>query len=370
MKDDTFINIKKILKVIIFLTIVMVFAILLIFSSDNKKISEIEEFIENDIKVLYIYDEENYSDYPINLLTKYEIQYLDINVNELNIFEKSKIKKIINNENLSNIILIYKNGEIIDKIINYESENELNTFLQKNNIVPKVIGDITGIIDSVPDLLKSDLSILYFPYEYVDGIEVQSEILEEIAKEYNSEYKMIDAYLLSSTQKEKLNSILQISAVEDQIIILIQNDKIIGSIRGINNKKEYLNKLKDYKFIDKIESYIEDIDYDIFEELINSQEKNIILIGKENCKYCDDVMSILNTLIINYNIKVSYLNIKNFDTELSKLTEEKLNELGYSDGFTTPITLIIESNKLLDYVIGSSDEEYFIEIFKENGIIK
>jgi len=339
-------------------------------SSDNKKIYEIEEFIKNDTKVLYISDELNYSDYPVELFKKYEIEYLTINSDELNIFEKSKIEKIINSQYLSNIIVIYKNGKIIDKFVNYESENDLNVFLQQLDILPQVIGDTAGIIESVPELLESDLAILYFPYEYVNGIETQSKILQEIAAEYNSEYKMIDSYLLSSTQKEKLNSILQISAVEDQIVILVQKGKIIGSIRGINKKNEYLNELKSYKFIEQIENYINNIDYDEFENLISTQEKSIILVGKDNCKYCDEVIEILNVIIIDYDIKINYLNIKDFDTDVSKNVEGKLNELGYSDGFTTPITLLTEANKLLDYVIGSSDQEYFVEIFTENGIIK
>ena len=52
--------------------------------------------------------------------------------------------------------------------------------------------------------------------------------------------------------------------------------------------------------------------------------------------------------------------------EISK----KLSELGYSDGFTTPITLIVENNKLINYVIGASNKQYFVDIFSENGIIK
>ena len=103
---------------------------------------------------------------------------------------------------------------------------------------------------------------------------------------------------------------------------------------------------------------------------MNSNSKNIILIGKEECKYCDEVISTLNTIIINYNISIKYINIGNLDSELSSNVENKLVDLGYSDGFTTPITIMIESNKLIDYVIGASSEDYFIDIFTENGIIK
>jgi len=34
------------------------------------------------------------------------------------------------------------------------------------------------------------------------------------------------------------------------------------------------------------------------------------------------------------------------------------------------MVLIVESNNILDYVIGNSTEEYFLDIFIENGVIK
>jgi len=154
--------------------------------------------------------------------------------------------------------------------------------------------------------------------------------------------KMIDSYLLSSTQKEKLNSILQISAVEDQIVILVQKGKIIGSIRGINKKNEYLNELKSYKFIEQIENYINNIDYDEFENLISTQEKSIILVGKDNCKYCDEVIEILNVIIIDYDIKINYLNIKDFATDvMEKLFTKSSTQIAMFHTFFNTITTIL-----------------------------
>ena len=55
---------------------------------------------------------------------------------------------------------------------------------------------------------------------------------------------------------------------------------------------------------------------------------------------------------------------------VSSEVKEKLESIGYTSGFSIPLVLIIESNKILDYAIGNSKEEYFIDIFTENGIIK
>ena len=40
------------------------------------------------------------------------------------------------------------------------------------------------------------------------------------------------------------------------------------------------------------------------------------------------------------------------------------------EGFSLPLAVIVESNNILDYAVGNSKEEYFIDIFKENGVIK
>ena len=187
---------------------------------------------------------------------------------------------------------------------------------------------------------------------------------------YEINYKRVNAYLLSKNQQNKLNSILQISTVEDQIVILVKNEKIIGSIRGVNNKRDYLNQLKEFNFIEEVSYLITHINFEEFNNLLNNSQKNVVLIGKDDCKYCDEAIETLNNVSINYDIKVNYINIGTMDSDVSIGLQNKLNELNYNDGFTTPITLIMENNKLLDYVIGSSDEKYFIDIFTENGIIK
>ncbi len=369
MKKNTFDIVKKFWLVILFVVVFIVFIALLIASSDNKIINDIKEFISDNTKVLYISNNKNYSDYPIKLLNKYDIEYMYVNSEKLSQFEKTKIENLINSKYLSNIIVIFKDGEIIDAIIDYKDEESLNKFFQKYNIIPEVIGDIDNILTSIPDLLNTDLTLLYIPYKYSDDIDSQNKILKQICDRYDISYKSIDAYLLSYAQHEKLNSLLQISSVEDQIVILIKNKKIIGSIRGKHRKNTYIDNFYKQGFIDEIDNYLIGIEYNAFKRLLND-EKNIIVIGKDDCKYCKEVVSTLNTIIINYDIKVYYINIVDLENNIAKNVERDLLNLGYDDGFTTPITIIVESNKLLDYIIGSSDEKYFVEKFIENGIIK
>ena len=78
----------------------------------------------------------------------------------------------------------------------------------------------------------------------------------------------------------------------------------------------------------------------------------------------------LNEIGNKYELIIYYINIEDIDSELSNRIKAKLQELEYSDGFTTPLTFITESNKIIDYIIGASDEEYFVDVFVENGLIR
>lgn len=370
MKKDNFKSIKNICFIIIFVLLIIIFFFLLFKTRDNKFIKDIKEYISTDIKVLYISNDDNYSDYPKKIFEKYDVSYLYVNSTNLSNFEKAKIEDIINSKYLSNIIVVFKNGKVVDAIIEYDSEESLNSFLNKNEIIPEIIGDNSKIIETVNDLLTDEYSLIYLPYKNIEEIGNQDKILKEISEDYEINYKKVDAYLLSKNQQSKLNTILQISTVEDQIVILVKDKKIIGSVRGINDKKYYLNAFKEFKFIDEIGYYITHINLDEFNNLLNNNQKNVIEIVKDDCKYCNKVNESLNGIAINYGVKINSINVGKIDSDISIQISKKLNELGYADGFTTPITLIIENNKLLNYVIGSSTEEYFVEIFTENGIIK
>ena len=370
MKKDNLNHIKNISIGIFFVLLIIIFFYLLFSTRDNDLVKNIKEFKKTDIKVLYISDKKHYSNYPIELFKKYEIDYLYVNSSKLSNIEKTKIEKITNSSYFSNIIVIYNNGEIVDAIIEYEDEDSLNKFFQKNELIPEIIGDNSKIIDSANELLTTDYSLIYLPYKNIKELDSQDKILKKISNDYEINYKKIDAFLLSKSQQNKLNSILQISTVEDQIVILVKDQKVVGSIRGINNKKSYLNGLKDFNFIEEIGYFITHINLDEFNNLLNNNEKNIIVIGKDDCKYCEQVNETLNNIVINYDIKINSINVGKIDSNVAIEVEKKLSDLKYNDGFTTPITLIVENNKLLDYVIGASNEEYFIDIFSENGIIK
>ena len=363
-------SLNKIFYYLAFIITIIVFFSLLFITRDNKLINNVKDFIEKDEKILYISNEKKYKNYPVKLFKKYDIDYLYVDSTNISKVEKKKLQKIINSTYLNNIIVIFNNGEVVDAIIDYKDEDALLSFLQTNLIIPEQIGDNSKIIDNVSSYLETDLTLLYLPYFYSEEEEALNEELETLSKNYDFKYKEEKAYYLSKTQKNKLNKILQISDVKSQIIILIKDKKIIGSIRDEQDVDNILDKLLEYKFVKEKTQKIISINYDNYLKLKSDGNKNIILLTKDECKECVELEDTLNELLDVYNINIFNFNIESFDSDNGKLIKESLKDMEYSDAYSAPIVLIIESDKILDYSIGPSKYEYFENTFKENGIIK
>lgn len=370
MNSNTFDLLKKIVTSIIFVILVAVFSTLLILTKDDKFVKNIKQFIKTDTKVLYITNKKNYSEYPIKLLDKYEINYKYINSSKLSRFEKNKIQRIVNNKDLSNIIVVFESGEIKDALLSYENNEKLEKFLVQNEIIPSVNGNISGLVNKILKSKESESLILYLPYVYNDNVVYQDDLLKEVSKQYNIDYKMMDAFLLSNTQKQKINLSLELSDVEDQIVLFIKDKKIVDSLRGYNRKSKYINKLYENNYIENIENSLNEIGYDEFNSKVDSDEKNVILITKDDCKYCNEVNSVLNQISSNSNLDIDYINIGSMNSDIAVKIEEKLKILKYKDGFSTPLTIITEKGKILDYSIGLSSLQFFEEMFTEYGLLK
>ena len=370
MNKSTFELLKKIVTITFFTILVVLFLVLLILTIDDKYIKNVKQFIKTDTKVLYISNEKNYNKYPKSLLDKYEINYMYINSDKISKFEKNKIQKIVNNKDLSNIIVIFESGKIKDALISWDDNKKLTKFLIKNEVIPSIIENISGLTNKILKAKESDSLILYLPYSYNENIKYQDNLIKDISKKYNIEYKKYDAYLLSKTQKEKINLAFEISNVEDQIVLFIKDKTVLGSLRGYNRKSDYINKLFEYNYVEEVNNSLNEIEYNEFVSKINAEEENVILITKDDCKYCGEVVNTLNQISSDNNLDIDYINVNDIDSQKSVDVENKLKELGYKDGFSTPLVIITEKGKVLDYVIGSSTSDYFKDMFTEYGLLK
>ena len=71
--------------------------------------------------------------------------------------------------------------------------------------------------------------------------------------------------------------------------------------------------------------------------------------------------------IDKYNIDINYLNTDNFQDEDS---QKLINSDSYfSEGFGTPLLLVIGDGSIKDRLDGLSDTKHYIEFLKKNGYV-
>ncbi len=369
MNNKAFEIVKKVIVAVLICMLFLIVYVAIYNSSSMKTISDVKEYVKTGTKVLYITNKKNYKKEVKELLDKYEIEYKYVDTTDIDKIDKTRLEKLINSKYITNIIVVFVDGKVKDALIDYENYESLTTFLKHYSIIPEVLDDISGIFDNVENSLDTDFTVLYLPYKYSEEIDNQEKILKIICSKYNISFRRENIYLLSSTQQEKINKLLQISEVDDQIVIFIKNKKIIGSVRGQKMRYQYIEQMNEFEFIDNID-IVNEIGTDSFEKLVHSENKNIIVIGKNNCDSCTKVLDVMSNVLVNTDYTINYLNVETQDSDLYVKVKDKLKELEYEEGVSFPMVLITENNKLLDYSIDLPTEQYLIDMFTENGIIK
>ena len=158
--------------------------------------------------------------------------------------------------------------------------------------------------------------------------------------------------------------------MDNQILLVIKDNKMIANIRGVHSKNTYIETLYDVGFIDNLEDKLNELSYNEFKSLIKDNNKNIVLLIQDNSADSEKVYELLNQMVYNYDIDVNYINLGKTNSEVYQKVKNKLKDMGYEEVVSMPMVLIIESNKVVDYIVGNSTEKYFLDSFIENGVIK
>lgn len=130
----------------------------------------------------------------------------------------------------------------------------------------------------------------------------------------------------------------------------------------VANATEESNNIKEEEKKDFIE-----INVGEYISKYNGEEKTLVLVGRPTCHYCQIAEPILKNINYKYDLNINYLNIDNFqDGDGEKFINT--NEY-FSEGFGTPLLLVISNGSINDIVDGLSDTEHYIDFLKQNEFI-
>lgn len=169
--------------------------------------------------------------------------------------------------------------------------------------------------------------------------------------------------------KEETKSKIIIAVV---LIVLIGLIAILGGKKEtttaetpdmiLQNAEEESKKVKDSE-----KKEFTEINVDTYLEYYAGENKQIVLLARPSCHYCQIAEPLIQKISKEYDISINYLNPDNFQEEdESKFINS--NEF-FKEGYGTPVLLIVSQNQIIDKVDGLTDTEHYIDFFKRNEII-
>ena len=99
-----------------------------------------------------------------------------------------------------------------------------------------------------------------------------------------------------------------------------------------------------------------------------SSDNSIVLVARPTCHYCQIAEPILHKIAKEYDLDINYLNTDDFSQD-DQTTFVKSDE-AFSEGYGTPMLLIVGSDKIVDKINGLTDHDHYVELLKENGFIE
>lgn len=164
--------------------------------------------------------------------------------------------------------------------------------------------------------------------------------------------------------KEILKSILLgISTFNVILLILL----ICLWITPIKNNEFYISEDKEPTVVTLENAGFKKLSMSQYLELIKSNEKNIILVARPTCGYCEKFSPILKEAADAMKLTINYVNTDEFTNEDWTAFSNSLDYLK-SEDWGTPLTLIVQNGSVIADNNGYVELEEIKAFFKENGL--
>lgn len=110
------------------------------------------------------------------------------------------------------------------------------------------------------------------------------------------------------------------------------------------------------------------IDIDKYLSLKKGSDKSIIYISRPTCHYCQQEDPIIKNIVYETNVTVNYLNTDELDDDGN--TKLIKSDDYFSEGYGTPLILVVQKNKIVDKIEGLTSKEDIVSFFKKYDFIK
>lgn len=151
--------------------------------------------------------------------------------------------------------------------------------------------------------------------------------------------------------------------VINTLVLIISN----GSAASSSNNGTNTEESGEYDV-----SMFDTISMEDFKEVSESEDLQVVYIGRSTCGYCVAFLPTLQQAQKEYGYTTKYLDITTMSSEDQEeiLTYDNDDEFLSENFGSTPMVLIMKDGKLVDGWVGYTEYDSFAEFLEKNGITK
>lgn len=216
-----------------------------------------------------------------------------------------------------------------------------------NNVLPKEEEIEFNKINysQYKELINSDdFQLVYFGNEDCGYCAQIEPILGKIEKEYSIKVNYVDTYTLTEENLSDISTTADVFAGKwgTPTLIAIKDGEVVSTKSGYA-EYDVIKQFVSAAMIGKIE--FNKISYSEYKEILESEELEIVYVGREGCGYCQIFEPILGQIQNDYSIKFNYL-----DTDT--MTQENYEDLAttadvFAGKWGTPTLVAIKEGKVV-----------------------
>lgn len=145
-------------------------------------------------------------------------------------------------------------------------------------------------------------------------------------------------------------------------------DKSKSNNTTTTNKQENNTTSNDDEISEDKQAELNSIDIDKYLSLKKGSDKSIIYISRPTCHYCQQEDPIIKNIVYETKVTVNYLNTDELDDDGN--TKLIKSDDYFSEGYGTPLILVVQKNKIVDKIEGLTSKEDIVSFFKKYDFIK
>ena len=162
-------------------------------------------------------------------------------------------------------------------------------------------------------------------------------------------------------QEELAKSLLKTFGIIFAVIL------VVGAAAGISTIKKDDSGSSKTDEVSLETAGFNELSIDNYLKMLKEDEKNIILIARPTCSYCEMFTPILKEAADDMNLVIIYVNTDEFSSDDWEKFESSLSYFSENE-WGTPLTLIVQNGKVVADNGGYTDIETIKKFFKDNGL--